>query len=80
MASLICFIYGSSNDLPHVQRQAITRTNTDYKSIKPWLTNFHAIKKNQTFTTENAIANVVCKMSAILFRFLFDTTFFPETY
>ena len=58
---------GSGNGLSPVWHQTITWANAGLLSIGPLGTNFSEIRiKIQIFIDENAIENVVRKMSAIL--------------
>ena len=69
MASDILVIIGSGNDLAPNKSQAITWTNAELVSVRPYETYFNEIifLNWKVFIKENGFENVICKMWSILF-------------
>ena len=64
-------IIGSCNGLSHVRWQALIKTSADLLSIGPLWRDFSENFNHNAniFFQETGIQNIVCQMSAILFRF-----------
>ena len=60
MASLTLAIIGAGDGMLPLRCQAIIQTSTDIVSVE--------VDENRLFIKENSFENVVCTMSAILFK------------
>ena len=67
-ASVNWAIIGSGNDLSPIRRQAVTWINADWTPIGHLNHTSVQFKSKYIFIQENVFKNVVCQMSAILFR------------
>ena len=79
--SVNCVNIDSGNGLSPVRRQAITWTNAGLLSIGPLRTNSskNFYSTSNIFIQEHALENVVCEMTAILFRGRWVTVY-PKKY